>query len=371
MDITLDRDQLLIALGVVQRIVPKKSPVPVLQNILLDAGPLTITGTDFDMMGSAVVEGQAGTSAQRITIPGHTLYDIVRKLPPGGAINASLKDEKGPLVIKCGRSRFTLQTLPAADFPDFSVGDMSHHFSISGQMLAKLISRCEFAMATDEQRHYLNGIYLHVVSGQDGPMLRLVATDGHRLARLEVPAPEGAEGMPGIIVPSYFTAELKRVAEAAGDIDVSLSSNKIRISNNKGIVLVSKLIDGNFPDYERVIPAGNDRTVVIERAGLEKAVDRVLTIAEAKAHAIKLAFANDRIEITHRNQNADSSAEEIDAAFDGQAMTVGFNGRYLLDILGAAGGERIIARLGDPGAPGIFLPEDDESALFVCMPMRV
>jgi DNA polymerase-3 subunit beta len=371
MDISLNRDQFLIALGVVQRIVPKKAPVPILQNVLLDAGSLTITGTDFDMMGTAVVEGQAGTSQERITVPGHTLYDIVRKLPAGSTIDAVLKDKKGPLTIKCGRSRFSLQTLPAEDFPDFSVGDMSHHFSMAGAMLAKLIGRCEFAMGTDDNRHYLNGIYLHVVSGREGPMLRLVATDGHRLARIEVPAPEGAEGMPGVIVPSWFTAEMKRVAESAGDVDISLSPNKIRISNNRGIVLVSKLVDGDYPDYERVIPAGNSHTVVIERAELEKAVDRVLTIAEAKAHAIKLAFADDRIEITHRNQNADSAVEEIDAPFDGEELTVGFNGRYLLDILGAAGGERIIARLGDPGAPGIFLPEDDDRALFVCMPMRV
>jgi len=371
MNITLERDQLLNALGVVHRIVPKKADIPILQNVLLDAGPLTITANDCDMMGTAVLAGQAGTSSDRITVPGHTLYDIVRKFPAGATINAALEGPKGPLIVKSGRSRFSLQTLPAEDFPDFSIGEMSHHFFIPGATLAKLIGRCEFAICTEPTRFYLNGIYLHVVDGPDGPMLRLVATDGLRLAQVQTIAPPEAEGMPSVIVPRFFVSEMKRIAETAGDVEISLSKNKIRISNGKGTVLVSKLIDAQFPDYQRVIPSSHSRTAVIERACLETALDRLLTIAEGKQNAVKFAFKEDQLELTHTNPDRGFASEEIDASMTGDDFEIGFNGRFVLDVLGAAGGERIILKMGEPGAPGVFHPEDDENALFVCMPMRV
>lgn len=370
MDITLERDQLLTALGAVHRIVPKKATIPILQNILLDTGALTVTATDLDMMGSTVLAGQAGASQERTTVDGHTLYDIVRKMPEGGSINAVLESTKGPLILKCGRSRFTLQTLPAEDFPDFSIGEMSHHFSIPGATLAKMVTRCDYAISTEETRYYLNGIYLHVVDGRDGPMLRMVATDGHRLAQVQTVAPEGTDGMPGVIVPRHFVGEIKRMAESTANVDVSLSTNKIRISNGNGTVLVSKLIDGSYPDYPRVIPTQNSKTVVIERAELESALDRLMTLAEGKNNTIKFAFSEDRIELTHNNPDKGHAVEEIDGAFTGDDLQIGFNGRYVLDTLAAAGGERIIMKMNDAGTPGVFHPEEDENALFVCMPMR-
>lgn len=248
---------------------------------------------------------------------------------------------------------------------------MNHHFSMQGPTLAKLIGHCGFAVSTEETRYYLNGIYLHLASGPDGPMLRLVATDGHRLAQVQVIAPPGTEGMPSVIVPRFFLPEMQRIAEAAGEVEISLSVNKIRVGSRNGTVLVSKLVDGAFPDYQRVIPRGNDKIAVIERSILEGALDRVLTIAATKSSAVKMSLDAGRMEITHSNPDAGSAVEEIDIAYDGEQIEVGFNGRYLLDMLNAAGGDRIVMQLGEPGTPGLFHPEDDENALYVCMPMRV
>lgn len=369
MDISLARDPLLNALGTIQRILPKKDEVPILQNVLFDAGALTITGTDREMVATAVVEGQAGTATDRITVPGHLLHDIVRKLPSGCTVDVKLESPKGPLIVKSGRSRFSLPTLPAEDFPDFTVGEMTHHFTIDGRALAKLIGTCEFAMANEVARFFLNGIYLHLVEGRDGPMLRMVASDGLRLAQAEILAPSGTEGMPGVILPRPFVAEMKRLAEAGGDIEIALSASKIRIGNGKGTTIVSKLVDHGYVDYQRAIPSDNDKTAVIDRAELEKALDRVLTVTDGKPYLVSLSFTGGILEITHKAKDGEAF-DEVDAAFTGAALAIGFSGRFVLDILGAAGGERIVLKLKDPGSPGVFHPEDDENALFVCMPMR-
>lgn len=368
MDISLARDPLLNALGTIQRILPKKDEVPILQNVLFDAGALTITGTNREMVATAVVEGQAGTATERITIPGHLLHDIVRKLPAGCTIDLKLENPKGPLIVKSGRSRFSLSTLPAEDFPDFTIGEMSHRFSIDSQKLASMIGACEFAIANETARFYLNGIYMHLADGGEDPMLRMVASDGLRLARVETLAPDGAEDMPGIILPRPFVVELKRLAEAGGEIEVALSTSKIQVGNGKGITIVSKLIDHDYVDYERVIPSASDKTAVIERAELEKALDRVLTVSDGRPYSVTLSFTEDRLEVTHKAKDG-QAADEVDATFTGEAFEIAFNGRFVLDILNAAGGERIILKMNDPKSPGVFHPEDDENALFVCMPM--
>lgn len=366
MNLTFERDALLQALGTVDKLVERKATIPILSNVLLDPGPLQITGTDLDIMGTVTVEGQAGAASTPITVAAHTLFDIVRKLPAGGQIEITQPAPGEPLAIRCGRSRFALPTLPAEDFPDLASGELPHTFTIEGKILAAMIERVEFAISTEETRHYLNGIYWHVA----GDKLRMVATDGHRLARVDTAAPDGAAGMPGIIVPRKAVSEIKRLAASAGVIEVALSEAKIQV-RAKATVLTSKLIDGTFPDYERVIPSGNDQTLALERAPLASAIDRVMTVC-TDSRAVKLAAGPDGLALTVRNaETGASGSEEIEAAYEGPPIEIGFNGRYMADILDAAGGDTVVCKVGPPGAPLLFHPVDDEDALFVLMPMRV
>jgi DNA polymerase III subunit beta len=372
MKVTVEQAALLKSLGHVHRVVERRNTIPILSNVLLRAsgGALQLKATDLDI---EVVETLSadGSLDGATTVPAHTLYDIVRKLPDGAQVSLESGLDAGQLVIKSGRSRFTLQALPEQDFPDMAAGDLSHRFKVAAKELQRLIEKTQFAISTEETRYYLNGIYVHTVDTDAGVMLRAVATDGHRLARAELPSPAGAAGMPGVIIPRKTVAEaLKLVSEFDGDVSVELSTAKIRFVVGS-VVLTSKLIDGTFPDYTRVIPVANDKRLVVERSDFTRCVDRVSTISSERGRAVKLSLADSRLTLTVNNPDAGNAEEQLDVDYDAAAIDIGFNARYLLDIANQLEGDTTLFKLADPSSPTLIMDREGASTLYVLMPMRV
>src|SRR5664279_4355975 len=259
MKVTVERAQLLKSLGHVHRVVERRNTIPILGNVLIRAenAKLSLKATDLDLEVTETLAAEVGTAGST-TVPAHMFYDIVRKLPDGSQIVLEADGDRSVMAIRAGRSRFTLQTLPESDFPDLAAGDVPHSFKLAASDMKRLIDRTQFAISTEETRYYLNGIYLHTAGTAKAGTLRAVATDGHRLAQVELPLPEGAAGMPGIIVPRKTVGEVQRLIETGeGEVAIELSAGKIRFSIGD-VVLTSKLIDGTFPDYASVIPANND-----------------------------------------------------------------------------------------------------------------
>jgi DNA polymerase-3 subunit beta len=273
--------------------------------------------------------------------------------------------------VKAGRSRFSLQTLPESDFPDLAAGDHPPKFSLSTAHLKRLVDKTQFAISTEETRYYLNGIYLHTVGSGANATLRAVATDGHRLAQVELPLPDGAAGMPGVIVPRKTVSEVQRLIETTeGEISVELSGGKVRFGIGD-VVLTSKLIDGTFPDYGRVIPLNNDKHLAVDKKDFEAAVDRVSTVSSERGRAVKLSIAGGRLTLSVTNPDSGSATEELEVDYDSEPLDIGFNSRYLLDIAAQIEGEVAILKLADPGSPTLIQDKDAKGALYVLMPMRV
>ena len=372
MQFTIERSALLRSLTHVQGVVERRTTIPILSNVLLQAkdGKLGLTATDMDL---AIVVGVPAEVSQdgSTTVPAHTLYDIVRKLPEGSQVEIRSGGEQGQLEIRSGRSKLSLTTLPSEDFPVMSDGDLPHEFTVSATTLRRLVDRTRFAMSTEETRYYLNGLYLHVAETDGAPVLRVVATDGHRLARVEVPQPEGATGMPGVIVPRKAVSEIRKlIDEIEDDVDIALSDTKIRFSFSDA-VLTSKLIDGTFPDYNRVIPFGNDKTLEVKRSDFIKAVDLVSTISTEKSRAIKLSLDDGSLVLTATSPEAGSAREELDVDYTDGPLEIGFNSRYLLDITQQIDGDDAKFQLSDGASPTLVQDMGDASALYVLMPMRV
>lgn len=370
MKLTIERGALLKSLGHVQSVVERRNTIPILSNVQIEAtnGSLALTATDLDL---AIVEHAEAQISEpgAITVPAHTMFDIVRKLPDGAEVELSMGADQR-LDLKAGRSRFTLACLPKEDFPVMSEGDLPHKFSLSSADLKRLIDRTRFAISTEETRYYLNGIYLHVAESNT-PSLRAVATDGHRLAQAELPVPEGATGMPGVIIPRKTVGEIRKlIDEFEGDVEIALSDTKIRFSFD-GAVLTSKLIDGTFPDYTRVIPSGNDRMLSVSCQALSDAVGRVSTISSDRARSVKLSLEKDKITLSVNSPENGTATEEVAASYSNEAMDVGFNARYLQDILAQIEGDDVQAEFADPASPTIVRDAADEGALYVLMPMRV
>ena len=372
MRFTIERAALLRALNHVQSVVERRNTIPILSNVLLEAKDdgVHLTATDMEIAIVEKVAASIGTPGA-ITAPAHTLYDIVRKLPEGAQVELDASGGDDRLVLSSGRSRFTLATLPTDDFPVMSGGDMPHRFELDASALRSLIDRTRFAISTEETRYYLNGIYVHAAEADGGKALRAVATDGHRLARVEMEPPAGAEDMPGVIVPRKTVAELRKlIDETDGAIEISLSETKIRFAFDAA-VLTSKLIDGTFPDYERVIPSGNDKILSIDCDGFEEAVDRVSTIATEKMRAVKLTIESGQMTLSASSQENGTAVEEVPIEYDHEKLEIGFNARYLLDIAGQVESKSIEFVLADSASPTIVRDPEDPSALFVLMPMRV
>ena len=372
MKVTLERADLLKSLTHVHRVVERRSTIPILSNVLMRAegGELRLKATDLDLEVSetvpAVVE-QAGAT----TIPAHMLYDIVRKLPDGSEVTLETGGDEAFLALKSGRSNFNLQMLPESDFPDLTAGSFSHSFEISAKDLKRLVDRTQFAISTEETRYYLNGIFFHTTDSGGTLSLRAVATDGHRLAQAELAAPDGAEGMPGIIVPRKTVGEIQKLVEDPdAEVAVELSDSKIRLTIGS-VVLTSKLIDGTFPDYARVIPQGNDKELVVDRDPFKEAVDRVSTISSERGRAVKLQMSEGRVVLTVNNPDSGNATEELAADYEAEALEIGFNSRYLLDIAAQLESDTAVFWLADPGSPTLVRDLGDTSTLYVLMPMRV
>ncbi|MCU0820671.1 MAG: DNA polymerase III subunit beta [Beijerinckiaceae bacterium] len=368
MKVTVEQAALLKALGHVHRVVERRNTIPILANVLLRAsgGQLALKATDLDI---DIVETIPADIAQDGTtsVPAHVLYDIVRKLSDGAQVSLEQDGQVGQVTLRSGRSRFSLQTLPESDFPDLAPGEMSHRFDVAAADLRLLIEKTQFAISTEETRYYLNGIYLHVLDGK----LRAVATDGHRLALADVAAPAGASGMPGIIVPRKTVSELlKLVSEANDTVMVELSSVKIRISTG-AIVLTSKLIDGTFPDYQRVIPQRNDKLMIVERDEFARSVDRVSTISSERGRAVKFALGDGKLTLSVHNPDAGQATEELVVDYESSPLEIGFNARYLLDIVSQLEGDTALVKLFDSGSPTLIQDREGAASLYVLMPMRV
>ncbi|MET0370854.1 MAG: DNA polymerase III subunit beta [Sphingobium sp.] len=374
MKATIERATLLKSLSHVQSVVERRNTIPILSNVLIEAsadGAIKLMATDLDLQIVEIVSAQV-EQAGATTISAHTLFDIARKLPEGSQV--SLQAAEGKMLIQAGRARFNLSTLPRDDFPVIAEGDLPTSFELPAETLKQIIDKTRFAISTEETRYYLNGIYFHVTedSGSAGqPVLKAAATDGHRLARVTFPRPDGAEGMPGIIIPRKCIAELRKLLdEVEGSVAIDLSASKIRFGLGNAI-LTSKLIDGTFPDYSRVIPTGNDKLLKIDPRSFEEGVDRVATIATEKTRAVKMSLDRDRITLSVTSPENGTAAEEVPGSFQGESFDIGFNARYLLDILGQIDGDLVELHLADAAAPTLIRENDRSAALYVLMPMRV
>ena len=379
MKATIERATLLRCLSHVQSVVERRNTIPILSNVLIEAasdGTVRVMATDLDLQ---VIESMSAVSVESpgaLTVSAHLMFDIARKLPEGSQVGLEAADNR--LTVKAGRSRFQLPTLPRDDFPVIVEGDLPTSFELPAKTLAELIDRTRFAISTEETRYYLNGIFLHVsddAADSGGPVLKAAATDGHRLARFTIARPEGAEGMPDVIVPRKAVAELRKLLEEAldGNVQVDLSASKIRftLGGEGGVVLTSKLIDGTFPDYSRVIPTGNDKLLRVDPKSFYAGVDRVATIATEKTRAVKMGLENDKVTLSVTSPDNGTAAEEVPADYRSDGMEIGFNANYLKDILHQIDGDTVELHLADPGAPTLIRQHENSQALYVLMPMRV
>jgi DNA polymerase III subunit beta len=367
MKFTIERATLLKGLGHVQAVVERRNTIPILSNVLLEAqegGALRLMATDLDLQ---VDESVAASVDQpgATTVSAHTLFDIVRKLPEGSQVEMTAAE--GKMQIIAGRSRFNLSTLPRDDFPVIAEGDLPTKFELPAATLREIIEKTRFAISSEETRYYLMGIFLHVVEEQ----LRAAATDGHRLARVTLPKPDGADGMPDVIVPRKAVNELYRLLEELeGTVEISLSPTKVRFGLGSA-VLTSKLIDGTFPDYNRVIPTGNDKLLKIDPKSFSQGVDRVSTIASEKTRAVKMSLDRDKVTLSVTSPENGVATEEISADYGSDGLEIGFNAKYLLDILGEIDGDTVEVHLSDAAGPTLLRENDKSNALYVLMPMRV
>jgi DNA polymerase-3 subunit beta len=373
MKVTLERNHLLKSLGHVHRVVERRNTYPILANVLIKASEdrLELRATDLDIEVTESVPAMVSTPGTT-TVPAHTLYEIVRKLADGAEVK--LETEGGEqMLLTSGRSRFHLACLSPDSFPDLKSGSFGHEFSMPAAAMRELIERTQFAISTEETRYYLNGIYLHTIeNSQAGLVLRAVATDGHRLARAETTAPDGSSGMPGIIVPKKTVSEVQKLLDGAeDDVSVEVSDTKIRFTLGP-VVLLSKLIEGTFPDYDRVTPKNNDKEMTVDRATFATAVDRVSTIAsERGGKAVKLSAREGQLELSVTNPDHGTASEELAVEFDTDGFEIGFNARYLLDIVGQIRSDNAIFLFNDAGSPTLVKESGDVQALYVLMPMRV
>jgi DNA polymerase III subunit beta len=372
MKVTVERSELLKSLGHVHRVVERRNTIPILANVLLraDRAKLSLKATDLDVEVTDTIAAEVGPGGST-TVPAHMLFDIVRKLPEGAQIVLEASGDRAALTIRAGRSRFTLQTLPESDFPDLAPGEMTHKFTLKAADLKRLIDKTQFAISTEETRYYLNGIYLHVAGSGKAQTLRAVATDGHRLAQVELELPSGAAGMPGIIVPRKTVGEVQRLLEDnEAEVAVELSAGKIRFTVG-AVVLTSKLIDGTFPDYGRVIPATNDKELVVDKKEFEQAVDRVSTVSSERGRAVKLSITGGKLLLSVTNPDSGSANEELEVEYESDPLDIGFNSRYLLDIAAQIDSEAAVLKLADPGSPTLIQDKEPHGTLYVLMPMRV
>ena len=369
MKFTIDRSSFLKPLGHIYSVVERRNTIPILSNVLIesDASKVSFTATDMDM---DIVEtvGCIVSSQGKLTVSAHTLYDIVRKLPDGSEIQIELIDLN--VEVSAGKSRFILPTLPVDDYPIMTEIEKGNEFSLEAVDLANLIDNTKFAISSEETRYYLNGIYLHVPDIKSDK-LRAVATDGHRLAQAEVPIPKGAENMPGVILPKKAVGEVRKLIDSTdGLVTIIISKTKAKFIFPTSI-LTTKLIDGSFPDYQRVVPKENLNKLLVSNSHFSKAIDRVSTVSMEKSRAVKLSLSNNVLLLQVNSHDLGNASEELDVNYTSDPIDIGFNARYLLDISGQIQGKDIELSLSDSASPALITDPDQEGVIFVLMPMRV
>jgi len=372
MKLNIERAALLKAMSRVQGVVERKNTIPILANVLIEADKegVSLRATDLDIeiveRIPAMVETPGATTAAA-----HLLHDIVRKLPEGAQITLQADAERGRLDIQAGRTSFWLATLPREDFPMMASSEYACSFSTPAPLLRRLFDKSKFAVSTEETRYYLNGVYLHPADANGTPVLRAVATDGHRLARIDAELPQGAEDAPPVIVPRKTVGELRKLLDQdEAGITISVSPTKIRFAT-EGLTLTSKVIDGAFPDYARVIPVANERRLELDAAEFAAAVDRVATVSQERSRTVKLTMEADQLRLSVNAPDSGSAAEELVVAYHDEPMEIGFNAKYLLEIAGQIDRENAVFLFADPGAPTLVREGDDDTAVYVVMPMRV
>lgn len=372
MKISIERGALLKALGQAQSVVERRNTIPILANVLIEASgsDVTFRATDLDIevvdKAPAQVERAGATTVSAVT-----LHEIIRKLPDGALVTLTDDGAAGRMTVEAGRSNFSLATLPREDFPIMASSEYESNFSAPAPVLRRLFDKSKFAISTEETRYYLNGVYMHVAPVAGGSVLRCVATDGHRLARIDAELPEGADGMPGVIVPRKTVNELRKLLdddEVA--IAVSVSETKVRFATPE-ITLTSKVIDGTFPDYTRVIPQGNTRKMEVDAAEFAQAVDRVATVSSERSRAVKMLLDEDRLTLSVNAPESGAAEEELNVAYSDENLEIGFNAKYLLEIAGQVDRENAVFLFNSAGDPTLMREGNDESAIYVVMPMRV
>ena len=372
MKFVVEKSVLLKTLSHAQSIVEKRNTIPVLSNVRIEAlaDSISFKATDMDTEITEIADAKVSEQGA-ITAPAHMLYDIARKLSDGAEVELTFPDDKGQLSVASGRSKFSLSTIAVEDFPVISGDELPINFSMGKEELKDLIDRTQFAASTEETRYYLNGLYVHAKTEGQTNVLRVVATDGHRLACVESPLPEGADKLAGVIIPRKTVAEIRKLLDdtESQTVAISLSENKIRFAL-QDITLTSKLIDGTYPDYERVIPTDNDKVLELSVKALATAVDRVSVVAE-RTRAIKMITNKNHVVLTTSSPDLGSALEEVEASYESDALEVGFNFRYLLDILTEIKGENVQISFADGSSPSIIRDTSDASAIYVLMPMRV
>jgi DNA polymerase-3 subunit beta len=378
MKIKVERSALMKALSHVQNVVERRNTIPILANVLIRAkeGALSLAATDMEIAALEQVAAEVVRNGAT-TAPAATLYEIVRKLPEGAVIELDHPGGDAQLALRAGRYATSLVCLPVDDFPALQEGTLPHRFQLKAGVLRDLVDRTRFAISTEETRYYLNGIYLHVAESEGAPVLRAVATDGHRLARVEEDLPDGAAGMPGVIVPRKAVLELRKLLDDVPGqdlVEIALSDTKIRFQFGT-VTLTSKLIDGTFPDYDRVIPKDNDKLLRIAKKDFAEAVDRVAAISSERSRPVKMAIAKQGMTLSAASPEQGTAEEQIDAdrlEYDSGPMEIGFQARYLRDITDQmADSVRVEFKFHDGAAPTLIRAEGDPRAVYVLMPMRV
>ncbi|MFV0431743.1 MAG: DNA polymerase III subunit beta [Alphaproteobacteria bacterium] len=371
MKFTIEKSVLLKALEHVQSVVEKQNTIPILSNVRFEVneGKMRLNATDMELEISESVPVQTITPGAT-TVPAHTLYSVVRRLPDGVEISIETQGDNR-LTLAAGRFKTDLGTLPVDDFPLMSASDAkARRFKIDALQLCRLIGRTKFAMSTEETRYFLNGIYFHETKEKDTPVLRAVATDGHRLARVDVPLPDGAKEMAGVIIPRKTVNELSKLLDGVEDVEVAISESRISF-NFDNIHLVSRLIDGTFPDYTRVIPEAATQVLETNVKAFSDVVGRVSAISNDRSRAIKISISDNIVRLSVVSAETGTADEELEVKWDGSDLDIGFNVKYLLEIMQQLEGDAMEIALQDNNSQAIIREPADESSLFVIMPMRV
>ena len=375
MEFKINSSDLLKALSHIQGIVEVRHTLPILSNIILKAkdNELTLSSTNLDIYCADKIKAEVSIAGE-ISVSAVTFFEIVKRLPSGSEVVMTMEDGENEIILKCGRSKFNLSTLKTDDFPIISDNDLSTNFVLSADELIRIIDKTKFAVSNEETRYYLNGIFLHRADRNSIQFLRAVATDGHRLAQYDIPLPQGAEEITGIIIPKKTIFELRKVLDDAnGDVSISLNENKIKFTFND-LKIISKVIDGTFPDYTKVIPQNNNKNFKTNNNELKNAIDRVSAVAaneESKSKAIKLSLEDNKLNLSVESQSKGSANEIIDISYDGDKVDIGFNSKYIIDICNEVDGEEVDISLLDSVSPAIILDKTDENLFFVLMPMRI